>query len=428
MVFLLRSVRIFSPGTPDHEKKKDLLIDNGIITAIADRLDTDVATEYTIEDKNLCVSPGWFDLHVDFGEPGYEHKEDLSTGANAAMQGGFTGVLAMPSTNPPLHSKSEIEFIRTRSAGKLVDIHPAGCITVNQSGKDLAELYDMSLSGALAFTDDKHALLNSGVLLRALLYSKNFGGKIMLFPDDPDLSSKGQMNEGVVSTRLGLKGIPALAESSYISRAIQIAEYADAPVHFSTISTEASVQIIRDARKRGLKITADVAAYNLLLDDTSLDSFDSNCKVKPPLRTRHDIEALKHGLKDGTISFVTSDHRPQDIESKQKEFDLADFGMAGLETAFGVIRTALGSEFTTGQLVDFLAIQPRILLGLEIPKVMKGQKANLTLFAPDEEWTVTRESLQSRSCNTPFIGHKLTGRPKAVFNNNLFYQIPSLIA
>lgn len=423
MNLLLRSVRISAPGSSHHGTVKDIFLKDGLIAAIgkAASLKADGAT--VLEEKGLHVSPGWFDLHVQFGEPGFEQREDLNSGRAAAAQGGFTGVLNMPSTHPPIHTKSDVEFIRSRTSDGLVEVVPAGCITVNREGKDMAELYDMHLSGARAFTDDQHPIRNAGVLLRALRYCKDFGGSVMVYAEDADLAGKGQMNEGPVSTRLGLKGIPGLAESVMISRDLQLVEYTGGRIHFSTVSTAPSVALIRSAKKNGLKVTADVAVHHLVLTDDSLIGFDSVFKVKPPLRSDQDRLALIEGLRDGTIDAVTTDHRPHEIEGKVKEYDLAEFGMSGLETGYAALNTALKGVLDTDKLVDVLAVQPRKLLGMEVPRIEEGTAANLTVFNPDTEWTVTKEHLRSRSTNNPFTGRSLTGKAVAVVNRGQYQLI-----
>ena len=424
MNVLIRSARIFSPGSPFHGQTKDLLINSGTIIAVQPVSDQRPADTEIIEGTDLCVSPGWFDLHVNFCEPGFEQREDLQSGSRAAAQGGFTGVLLMPSTKPAMDTKSTIEFVRKRTEGGLVEVWPAGCITVGREGKDLAELYDMFLSGAPAFTDDQHALRNAGVMLRALHYVKDFGGKLMVYCDDTDLSNNGQMNEGPTSTMLGLKGIPTLAESVMVARDLQLLEYSGGSLHLSTISTGESVKLIRAAKQKGLRVTADVAAYLLALSDEELTGFDTHAKVKPPLRAAEDRDALIAGLLDGTLDAISTDHRPLDVESKEKEFDLAEFGMIGLETAFGALNTVLQGKVSTDKLVEALAVNPRKILGLPVPVVQEGAAANLTVFSTSQTWQVTTKSFRSKSANSPFIGRTLTGKPIAVIHNNQYVRIP----
>jgi dihydroorotase len=414
MKILIRQAKIIDGQSPHHDKERDVLIENGIIKTISEKIAASADKE--IDGKNHILTNGFFDLHVNFREPGFEHKEDLKSGCKAAMAGGFTGVLQMPSTNPPVQSKSEIELIRTKTKDELVDVYVAGALSATLEGNDLSEMYDMFLNGARCFTDDKHSVQDSGLMLRALLYAKNFHGLIMSFPNDKFICGKGQMNEGVTSTALGLKGIPSLAEEVMIARDLMLCEYAETGIHFSTISTKGSVDLIRKAKAKGMKVTCDMAAHYLLLDDSHLEEFDTNFKTSPPLRTKEDIKALKEGLKDGTIDAICSDHSPEDIENKKKEFDLAAFGVEGLETAFAAAFTALKDVLTIEQIIEKITIAPRKILSIAVPKIDVGEVANLTLFNPTEEWTVITQNIFSKSKNNPFLGMKLTGKVKAVVN------------
>jgi len=416
MKILIQSVKIVDPASDHHDKSTDVWIEAGVITRIGKAGSISEKADKTFNGKNYHLSPGWFDLRANFREPGLEYKEDIDSGCRAAIRGGFTGVMVMPSTDPPVHGKSEVEFIRTRASNGLVQVVPSGAMSRNLAGKDLSEMYDMWMSGARAFTDDKSAIADSGLMLRALLYAKNFGGLVMSFADDRNLSGKGQMNEGVMNVNLGIKGIPALAEEVMVVRDLFLAEYAEAPIHFSTVSSAGTVDLIRKARAKGQKVTADVAVHNLALDESSLAGFDSGFKVMPPLRTKNDIAALIQGLKDGTLDCVCSDHSPEDVENKKKEFELAHYGIIGLETAFGVLNKSLHKSMSLEKIVELIAINPRKILGLEVPSVSEGAPADLTLFDPTWEWTFTDDDIASKSRNTPFVGEKLTGKAIAVFN------------
>jgi dihydroorotase len=407
MKTLIKNVTIISKGSALNGKKKDILIVNGIIEKIEDAI-TDAADE-TIQGENLHVSTGWFDMTASFCDPGYEHKETIESGINAAMAGGFTGVGLLPETSPVVSGKSQVEYIRRKSENKSVEIVPYGSLSVNFDGENLSEFYDMYLAGARAFTDGFRPV-NSELLSRALMYSKNSGGLIMVFPNDKALSKGGQMHEGIESTKLGMKGIPAIAEELQVNRDIQLAEFNQSNLHFLNVSTKESVEAIRKAKKAGTKITAQVAATNLLLDDTSLKDFDTNYKVLPVLRSKEHIEALIDGLADGTIDCIASSHVPQDIESKDLEFEHAEFGMIGLETAFAAARTATQKKIKLEDLIEKFTTQPRKLLGLQNPEIKKGEKVNLTIFNPDEKWTFTAKDIKSKSKNTPFVGRELVGR------------------
>ncbi len=418
MKLLLRKVHVLDPGSAHHDQLCDILIENGTVASIEKAGTISITDGEIIEGESRYVSTGWFDLHVHFNEPGHEYREDLMSGIQAAAQGGFTEVLCMPDTDPPIYTNAGIEFIRRRTEGQPVTVHPTGCLTVNREGKDLAELYDMARSGAVAFTDDQRPLRNAGMLMRALLYTRDFNGRVMVFADDRDLSGKGQMNEGPASTRLGLKGIPDLAESVMIARDLQVLEYTGGRLHFSTVSTAAGVALIREAKRKGLNVTMDVAVHHVLLTDEELSSFDTNLKLRPPLRSTADRDALIVGIADGTVDAVTTDHRPMDVEAKQKEFDLADFGASGLETGFAVLNTALDGKISVKDWIRVLTVGPRQSLGVDLPSITVGQKANLTMFDTTCEWTPQVTHLKSKSSNNPFLGRTLKGKPVMIVNGS----------
>ena len=416
MKLLIKSVKIIDPNSPHNGKVKDILIEDGVISKIGDKIKPDDKMIGELDGKGQSISPGWFDMRVNFCDPGYEYKETIETGLKAATAGGFTGVAIMPSTNPTAHTKSIVEYIINSSKGRGVDVHPFGAISVKKEGKDLSEMFDMHSSGAVAFTDDKHPVNDSGLMLRALLYSKNFNGLIVSFPHDVHLAHNGQMNEGVMSTSLGMKGIPSLAEEVMVMRDLELAEYAEARIHFTCISTKRSVDLIRKAKAKGLKVTADVCINNLVLDDSYLSDFDSNYKYLPPLRTKEDIAALKQGLKDGTIDVICSDHTPENEENKKCEFEHAANGSIGLETFFGLANKHLTDVLSLDDIINKIAINPRKILNLNIPQIKEGEKANLTLFDTDTEWTFTEKDIQSKSKNTPYINSKLKGKATKVIH------------
>ena len=417
MIVLIRAAKVVDPNSKYNNEVVDILVVKGIIQKIGKNLKIPKGAEI-IEENGLHVSPGFFDLRVNFGDPGFEWKEDMQTGMLAAAKGGFTGVLTMPSTLPTIDTKSQVEYIQKISAGNVVNIHPAGSITKNLKGKELTEMYDMHRSGALAFTDDKNSIQHAGIMKLALLYTKNFGGIIMNQANDKSISKDGQMNEGVTSTFLGLKGIPSLAENLMIARDIKLVEYTEGRLHFSCISTASSVELIRAAKKQGLNITADVAIHNLILDETECEGFDTRYKVNPALRTQKDIKALFKGLKDGTIDAICTDHTPQDIENKKIEFDNAEFGIIGLQTAFS-LACQLEQEIGLEEIICKMAINPRKILGLETPEVNIEKAANLCLFNPFTEWTLKETDILSKSKNTPFIGKILKGKIVAIVNNGI---------
>jgi dihydroorotase len=414
MNILIKQARIIDSNSPYNGKVMDILIENGIITTVKSKISTDKNIKI-IESDNLHVSNGWMDMQVNFCDPGFEHKEDLNTGIKAAAAGGFTAVAITPGTNPPIHSKAQVQYIKNNTSDAIVDVYPIGTATHNREGKEISEMYDMQQAGAVAFSDDKNSISNAGILMRALLYSKNFNGLVIAHCDDKSISSEGQMNEGEVSTKLGLKGMPALAEELMISRNISLAEYTDAPIHIANISTKRSVELIREGKIKGLKITASVNAYNLALDESLLMGFDSNYKLNPPLRTKVDIEALKKGITDGTIDAITSDHRPQDIESKDVEFDQASNGMIGLESAFALLNSNKG-KLKLENIIEALSNKPRSILKITSLKIKEGEPANLTMFNPETDWKFEKKHIYSKSANTPFIGYKFKGKVLGIIN------------
>lgn len=417
MNVLIKQARIICPQSSFHNKTVDILIENGIITQIKKEIRTNVSK--TIEEDGLMVSVGWLDMQANFCDPGYEHKEDLESGLRAAAAGGFTGVCVVSGTNPPLHNKAQIEYIINRAKNNLVNVYPVGTISQNQEGKDLSEMYDMKLAGAVAYSDYKSPIKDAGLVLRALQYSDNINSFIITHCDDKSISHGGQMNEGETSTSLGLRGTPALAEEIMLQRNISVLEYAGGKLHIPTISTKGSVDLIKKAKSNGLQITCGVASHNLLLDDSALVDFDTNYKVNPPLRSKRDVQALRNALENGVIDVVVSDHRPQDTECKDLEFDLADNGIIALQTAYASANTALKGE--NSSLIEAFTSNPYKILGLELPNIEEGEKANLTIFTSSGETTLDDRSILSRSKNTPFTGKKLQGKVIGAINNNKGY-------
>ncbi|WDF80276.1 dihydroorotase family protein [Mucilaginibacter sp. AW1-7] len=411
MNLLIKSATILDPGSPFHQQIADILIENGVITRIADDIEADAKL---IEAEGKYVSPGFFDLNCNIGELGLETKEDIASGTQAAAAGGFTGVAMMPNTANPVHSKAEVEYLINRSKGNLVDVYPLGTISHKREGKDLAEMYDMFLSGAKAFTDGNRPVQDAGLMERALLYAQGFDAMVFSYPEDTAIAGKAKVNEGEISTLLGMKGIPSLAEELMIARDLYLAEYTVSKIHFSTISTARSVELIREAKRKGLEVTCDVAAHHLILTDEALLGFDSQYKVKPPLRTRDDVKALIKGLKDGTIDAIVSQHTPHEIEFKDVEFEVAAYGMVGFQT---VLPLALKAGLPVELLVEKLAINPREILGVAVPVIAEDEKANLVLFDIDTEWEYNSKSNMSKSINSPFIGDTLKGKVLLTFNN-----------
>lgn len=412
MNVLLQNVIITDPRSPHHNQRTDVLIENGIIRQVGKYISPEGLQ--VVQGENLHISPGWMDLHAHVCDPGYEHRETLESAAEAAAAGGFTALLAMPETSPVIQTKSAVEYILKRSEGLAIDIYPSGAVSQNLEGKELAELYDMHLAGAKAFTDGEHTIHHSGLMVRALMYAHNFGGKIHVRCDDKHISHGGQMHEGPQSTALGLKGIPALAEDLMVVRNIYLAEYAGSPIHLMALSTAKSVSLVREAKAKGLPVTASVHAANLRWNDSVLSDFDTNYKLSPPLRGEEDRLALLQGVADGTIDCISSGHRPEDVESKVVEFDLAIPGIIALESAFSLACTT--GSLHADQLVNAFCYRPREIAGVSIPVIKAGEKANLSLFDPDAEWIFTEKHIRSKSKNTPLVGQEMKGKAIGIYN------------
>ena len=400
---LLKSATIIDPKSEFHNTTQDILIENGIITQVSQNIkNTNGYKEIALE--NLHVSQGWFDSSVSFGEPGYEERETIENGLKTAAKSGFTTVMMNANTVPVTDTGSHVSFIQSKAKNSAVTLEIYGALTKGSLGEALAELYDMQQAGALAFYDYQKAISNANLMKIALQYAANFNGLICSFPQNNTIAGKGVVNEGITSTLLGLKGIPTLAEELQISRDLYLLEYTGGRLHIPTISSAKSVELIRDAKKRKLNVTCSVAIHNLFFTDAVLKEFDSNYKVLPPLRTQDDINALIEGLKDGTIDMVTSDHNPLDIEKKKLEFDHADYGTIGLESAFG----ALNSVMTLKKTIETLT-SGKTVFGIEYQPIKKGAKADLTLFNPNGTRTFTEKDILSKSKNSAFLGSKLKG-------------------
>lgn len=412
MELLIRQAKIIDPSSPFHQQTKDILIENGIIKSLG-QFDNSTIRQLNIE--GLHVSPGWLDVFSNFCDPGFEYKETLQTGSNAAAAGGYTDVMILPNTNPVIHNKAGIEYIVQRSKDFVTNIHPIAAITKNAEGKDLAEMYDMHQSGAVAFSDGTCSIQSPGLLLKALQYVKAIDKTIIQLPDDKAINPSGLINEGIISTQLGLPGKPAIAEELMIARDIELVKYTGSKIHFTGISTAKSVELIKQAKKDGLNVTCSVTPYHLFFIDEDLKNYDTNLKVNPPLRTKEDQQALKHGLMDGTIDCIATHHSPQDADHKIVEFEYAHFGMIGLETSFAVIKTYF-SELPLEKIIQLLCHHPRSIFDVPAKSISVNSEVCLTLFLPDEKWNV--ETLHSKSKNSPFSGKQLTGKPVGIINKD----------
>jgi dihydroorotase len=411
MDLLLKNVRLYD--RPD--TAQDLLLRNGRIAQWGTDLAAGEGVETWTPGDGATIVPGFFDVGVHAGDPGYEHREDLTSVARAAAAGGFTAVALFPNTHPALHSKAEILYVQNKTAALPVAFYPIGAVSRDTAGVELAELYDMAAAGARAFSDGREPVHDAGLLLRALQYVRAFDGLIINKPHHKSLAAGGQMHEGVVSTMLGLKGLPALAEEVALQRDLSLLAYAGSRLHVHLVSTAGSVAQIRAARRAGLPVTCSVALANLCFTDEQLATFESNWKLLPPLRSEADRQALLDGLADGTIDFIATNHTPWDEEAKNLEFPYAEFGMTALETAFALCRTYLADRLSLADIVEKLALAPRRVLGLPVPAFEPGAAAELAVVAPDAGWTYERTYSKSR--NTPFLGRTLRGKVLGVVGN-----------
>ncbi|WP_339831682.1 dihydroorotase [uncultured Altibacter sp.] len=411
MNVLLKSAVIVDPTSKHHLKKRDVLIENGKISKISTSISITKKVK-EIELPNLHISQGWFDPGVSFGEPGFEERETLTQGLKTAAHSGFTQVAVNANTYPVTDSKSNIKFLRSKAEGQPVSLYPIGALTLGSKGVDLAELYDMSNEGAVSFYDYKKSIENANLIKIALQYSQNFDALVQSFPFDPSVARNGMVNEEVNSTKLGLKGIPALAEELQISRDLYLLEYTGGKLHIPTISTQKSVRLIKEAKKNGLQVSCSVAIANLCLTDDLLESFDTRYKLMPPLRTLADVKALQKGLKEGVIDGVTSDHDPIDIEHKKTEFDHAKFGSIGLESCFGALRSIVDTETAIEALTRL-----KLVFKVPVNTITEGAVATLTLFDPDISWTFSEKDIVSTSKNSAFLGKELKGKAYGIYNN-----------
>ncbi|WP_282073864.1 dihydroorotase [Polaribacter atrinae] len=412
MTTLLKSATIIDTSSPYHQQQKDILITDGIITKIEDSIENNNYQVVTLD--NLHVSCGWFDTSVSFGEPGYEERENIKNGLNVAAKSGFTAVAVNANSNPVIDNKAAIEFLKNKANGFATNLYPIAALTQNSKGIDMAELYDMQQSGAIAFADYNKPVANDNLMKIALLYAQNFDGLVFSFPKNNSIAGEGIANEGVNSTKLGLKGSPTLAEHIQIARDLYLLEYTGGKLHIPTISTTKSVELIKEAKKKGLQVTCSVAIHHLTLSDDELHGFDSNYKVNPPLRTKADLKSLIKGIKSGVIDIITSDHNPIDIEQKKLEFSEAKDGTIGLESAFGAINSVLNLQ----DFIENLTSKPKSVFGLENHSIKENSKAEITLFNPEHNYTFTRADILSTSKNSAFLDKKLKGKAYGIYANN----------
>lgn len=412
MNLLLKNTTILEKQNPFHNQQVDIEITDGIISKIGKNLPVKEGFEI-IEKENLHVSQGWLDTSVVFGEPGFETTETIENGLKVAARSGFTSVFLHSNTNPAIDNQTVIQFVKNKAQNAMTNLHVVGSLTKNSEGTDLAELFDMKNAGVVAFGDYKKSMTNANLLKIAFQYVENFDGILFVQPMNKEIKGKGFVNEGEVATKLGLKGIPAMAEEIEIERNIALLEYTNGKLHIPTITTKKSVELIAKAQAKGLQITCGVSVNNLVLTDEELVDFNSNTKIYPPLRTETDRKALIDGVLNNVISVITSDHCPVNIEQKQLEYDLADYGSIGLESAFGALQTVLPTEV----IVDKFTAQ-KSYFNIENNTISEGNKADITLFNPNGDWTFTKENILSFSKNSIMIGKEMKGKVYGIITNN----------
>jgi dihydroorotase len=411
MKILIKQAKIISPSSPFNGLTKDVFIAAGKISKIADKI-ADKA-DSTIDQEGLCISIGWMDLFADFGDPGFEYKENIESGAKAAAAGGFTDIMLLPNSSPAVDNKSQVEYLMQKAKQVDINIHPIGAVSKKAEGKELAEMYDMRQSGALAFSDGINPIQNSGLVLKALQYVKSFDGTIIQVPDDTSIGTNGLMNEGIISTQMGLPGKPTMAEELMVARDIKLARYTGSKLHFTGISSPKSLEYIKRAKEGGIQVTSSITAYHAYFCDEDLQDYDSNLKLNPPLRSRTDMMAIRQALLDGTIDCLASHHLPQHWDNKACEFEYAKPGMIGLETMFAA---ATSCGLAAADFVQMQTINVRKIFGLPVPEIAEGETASLTLFDPSAEFIFEESMIHSKSKNSAFIGKKLKGKVVGIIN------------
>ena len=412
MKILLKNATVVDVDSQYHKQKVDLLISEGIITKI--EKNSIFNCDYqVVESPDLHVSQGWFDSSVSFGEPGFEDRESIANGLKVAAKSGFTAVALQPNSYPIIDNQSQIQFVKQKSKNTATQLFPIGALTKNAEGKDIAELFDMKNSGAIAFGDYNKSISNANLMKIALQYVQDFDGLLLAFCEDENIKGSGVVNEGAVATQLGLKGIANLAEDLQVERNLLLLQYTGGKMHIPTISTAKSVELIRSAKAQGLQVGCSVAVHNLVFTDSKIQTFDSRFKLAPPLRTEIDRQALLAGILDNTINCITSDHNPIDIEHKKVEFDFAKNGTIGLESAFAALLQILPLDVVIQKLTAAKSI-----FGVPSAAIKVGNMANLSLFTTDEKWIFSKENILSKSKNSAFLGCEMKGKPVGIVNQN----------
>ncbi len=417
MNLIIKSATIIDSKSEFHDTTQDILIEKGVISKISKSIKN--PNNYReIKLDNLHVSQGWFDSSVSFGEPGFEERETIENGLKTAGYSGFTAVALNANSHPIIDTSSDIAFVKGKANGHPVKLIPIGALTKESKGEHLAELFDMQNTGAIAFGDYKKSIKNPNLMKIALQYADTFGGLICSFPQEDAIAGSGVMNEEFMSTKIGLKGIPNLAEELQIARDLYILEYAGGKLHIPTVSTARSVELIKKAKQKKLNVSCSVAIHNLCYTDSTLEDFNTYHKVLPPLRTQKDVDTLINGVKDGTIDMVTSDHTPLDIERKKVEFDYADYGTIGLESAFGALQTI----FSLKKTIELLT-KGKERFGLESSPISIGNKLNITMFNPKIKYIFSTNDIVSKSRNAIFENAKLKGKAYGILTNKSFLSL-----
>ena len=424
MKIILKNLALFFPQQKIDEKKTDILLIDGVISQIGKiKIEEDSKTKI-IDLLGKHIVPGFFDMHVHLREPGREDEETVITGCNAAANGGFTGIACMPNTEPTIDSAEIINFIKKQSKDHLVDVEVIGAATLGRKGEIISPMAELFDAGAVGFSDDGVAVKTAGILKRAFEYSKMYNVPIIDHCEDESLAG-GAMNEGINSTMLGLPPIPSVAEELIVSRDILLSEYTGGKIHIAHLSTKKSVEMVREAKRKGICVTSEATPHHFTLTDDALKFYDTNLKMNPPLRTKSDVDEILLGLKDGTIDCIASDHAPHSAEEKEAEFEHAPNGITGLETQVGLSLTELYHKkiLSLEMLIEKMAINPRKILNLPLPKFEIGELANFTILDVNEIWTVDISKSKSKSKNSPFDKKLLTGRSIGVINKKkMFFQ------
>lgn len=419
MQLLIKKVLIADKDSPFSNLRKDILVEDGKIICIDDNIANNDSE--TIEVEDLIISQGWVDVFTDFCDPGYEYKESLESGANAAISGGFSHVFVIPNTKPLTQNKSQVAYIVEKAKLLPINIYPIGSISKNIEGKDLAEMYEMTQTGAIAFSDGLHPVQSSGLLLKALQYINAFNGTIIQVPIDKSIGSFGLMTEGIISTQLGLPGSPALSEILIIKRDLDLLRYTNSKLHITGISTAESVALIATAKKEGLAVSCSVTPYHLFFCDEDMISYDTNLKVTPPLRTRTDMMALRDAVVDGTIDSISTHHLPQNWDNKTCEFEYAANGMIGLQTSFSVVNHLL-NDLLPDKIAQLFSINARSLFNLPNNKIEVGSTCDFTLFTKSGETSFSKQDNKSKSANSAFFDIPLSGKVIGVYTKGKWHK------